>query len=707
MKRPLLTWLVFAACALIGLGVLGWFSAEMLRLERGAAQAREIAVREENVRLALWRMDSALASVHGLEAARPVGDYEPFVRTGATFTIDFRQNAPSSVLVPSPLLGFTPPFVRLHLQLQEDGRITSPQVPEGPAYTAALEAQVPGESMTSAAVRLRQLRGSETSTALLEAASIAPFSIALRDDGAPAAVPTSAPAEFAQQLAPQAERQATVELKKSQAELQQRNVLAEENYYTVNRAAPPRARPVERTFVATDEALEVADGFRRGGVAPRGHESPAPAGAAPTASFEAEQPIALDIPRQDMSQREFAAQAAAAPSVVSGAVAERDQAVAGVARAKGKAESDEGRPPFAPDDEPVTGTIDARWIGDELFFLRPVSGSAQVRAQAVWLDWPELRAWLLARVTDLLPGAALEPVDSNAAFTLDDASRRLAFLPVRLRPGPVALTATSSWSPLQVSLVIAWVLAGVGVVALALLLSGTLRLSERRGAFVSAVTHELRTPLTTFRMYTEMLSSGMVPDEGKRRSYLDTLRKEAERLSHLVENVLSYARLERGRASRRIEDTTPGDLFARIEERLRQRAEQGGLALTIGFEAGAAERPLRTDTTAFEQIVFNLVDNAAKYARRPEGGGTLAIQVAAGSQGRVITRVSDDGPGIAASVRKRLFQPFSKSAAEAAHSQPGVGLGLALSRRLARDELHGELALERTGPEGTVFRLEV
>jgi len=690
MKRPLLVWLVFAACTFTGLGVLGWFSAEMLRLERGAAQAREIAVREENVRLALWRMDSALASVHGLEAARPAGDYEPFVRTGATFTVDFRQNSPSSVLLPSPLLGFKPPFVRLHLQLQNDGQITSPQVPEGLAFAAALEAQMPGEVMAAAAARLRQLRGSETSTALLEAASITPSSSAWMDASTPAPAPTQAPAEFAQQLAPQAERQATVELKKSQAEQLQRNVLVEDTYSNLSRPAPQRARSVERAYLAADESLEVAEGFRRDGVAARSRESSAPAGAAPAVSVETEQPIALDIPRQDMRRSETAAQAAAEP-----------------VQAKGKAEADQDTASLALDDEPVAGAIDVRWIGDELFFLRPVSGSAHVRAQAVWLDWPELRAWLLTRVTDLLPGAALEPVASDAAFTLDDASRRLAFLPVRLQPGPVAMVATSSWSPLQVSLIMAWVLAGVGVVALALLLSGTLRLSERRGAFVSAVTHELRTPLTTFRMYTEMLSSGMVTDPAKRDSYLDTLRKEAERLSHLVENVLSYARLERGRASRRIEDTTPGDLFARIEERLRQRAEQGGLALTVGFEAGAAERPLRTDTTAFEQIVFNLVDNAAKYARRPEGGGTLAIQVAAGPHGRVITRVSDTGPGIAASVRKRLFQPFSKSAAEAAHSQPGVGLGLALSRRLARDELHGELSLERTGPEGTVFRLEV
>ena len=73
----------------------------------------------------------------------------------------------------------------------------------------------------------------------------------------------------------------------------------------------------------------------------------------------------------------------------------------------------------------------------------------------------------------------------------------------------------------------------------------------------------------------------------------------------------------------------------------------------------------------------------------------------------LVIRVQDRGPGLPPAARKRLFRPFSKSATEAAHSQPGVGLGLALSRRLARGELHGDLALESSGPAGTTFRLEL
>ncbi|MBE2212550.1 MAG: hypothetical protein IAE82_01665, partial [Opitutaceae bacterium] len=184
MKRPLLTWLVFAACTLTGLGVLGWFSAEMLRLERGAAQAREIAAREENVRLALWRMDSALASIHGLESARPVDDYEPFVRPPTTYSVDLRQNAPDGVLLPSPLLGFTPPFVRLHLQVRQDGAITSPQAPEGAARLAALQAAVPAGLIESASARLAAFRRTTEARALIASTEPSALQFASESDDA-------------------------------------------------------------------------------------------------------------------------------------------------------------------------------------------------------------------------------------------------------------------------------------------------------------------------------------------------------------------------------------------------------------------------------------------------------------------------------------------------------------------------------------------
>src|SRR5204863_5142335 len=154
--------------------------------------------------------------------------------------------------------------------------------------------------------------------------------------------------------------------------------------------------------------------------------------------------------------------------------------------------------------------------------------------------------------------------------------RVLASLPVRLLLSGPSEIVVPDWTPVRTSLAIAW--GGVGFAALAagVLLRGVLILSERRAAFVSAVTHELRTPLTTFRMYSEMLSEGMVPDESQRRHYLSTLKAEADRLFHLIENVLSYARLERGRRKTLRTAGTVEQLLRPIVARLSERAARDG-----------------------------------------------------------------------------------------------------------------------------------
>ena len=165
-------------------------------------------------------------------------------------------------------------------------------------------------------------------------------------------------------------------------------------------------------------------------------------------------------------------------------------------------------------------------------------------------------------------------------------SRRLAAIPARLVPGRIAFPAEASSSPVRLTLWLAWTAGLVAAAAVAGLLWGVLRLSQRRAAFVSAVTHELRTPLTTFHMYTEMLADGMVTDPSTQADYFRTLRAEASRLSHLVENVLAYARLERGRKNGPAEQLPVADVLHPIHARLAERATQAGMELIVeGDEA--------------------------------------------------------------------------------------------------------------------------
>jgi len=204
-------------------------------------------------------------------------------------------------------------------------------------------------------------------------------------------------------------------------------------------------------------------------------------------------------------------------------------------------------------------------------------------------------------------------------------------------------------------------------------------------------------------MYTEMLVEKMVPDEAKRTQYLNTMRCEADRLSHLVENVLAYARLERGKAPTSVCKIQLHELLTGVRDHLTQRADHAQMDLR--FEPnGVADTLVKADPAAVEQILFNLVDNACKYAASAQDR-TIHIE-ADEHNGFVRIRVRDHGPGVSKQEGRRLFKPFRKSARDAAHSAPGVGLGLALSLRLAH-AMNGKLHADTNHQGGACFVLSL
>lgn len=306
---------------------------------------------------------------------------------------------------------------------------------------------------------------------------------------------------------------------------------------------------------------------------------------------------------------------------------------------------------------------------------------------------------LEAEVRDLLPQASVEPVRFPAA---SDPGRQLALLPLKLAPGELPAGPSVGWSPARIGLALSSATIVVVLAATGLLLLGSLRLARRRADFVSAVTHELRTPLTTFRLYTEMLSDDMVPVPD-RPTYLATLRHESERLSHLVENVLAFSRLERRKSEPQLEEVELGRFLEDVQPRLERTVEGAGLTLT-----GARLTPeqsgvrVRIDRVAGERILQNLIDNACKYGR---GGERPEVELSGELRGRqAVLTVRDYGPGLSPGDRRRIFRPFHKSAARAAATAPGVGLGLALSRRLARS-FGGDLRCAEPQGRGAAFEL--
>ncbi len=354
------------------------------------------------------------------------------------------------------------------------------------------------------------------------------------------------------------------------------------------------------------------------------------------------------------------------------------------------------------------GQMHAVWVAGQLFLLRRViwkmesPGSVKpttrrVSVQGTWMDSQILMDQLLHEVADLLPKAKLVPVEGTRA-AVDPLS--MVSFPFRLDRSE-ALSAVNGpvKIPFGAPLWVAWSAVGFALLTCSLLVRGVMRLSERRASFVSAVTHELRTPLTTFRLYSDMLEAGAVKPEN-RGDYLRVLSREADRLSHLVENVLSFSKVERGSARSVVRETAVSDLLEPMRERLEARLATASLTLEMD---AASDITLRVDSAAVEHILFNLIDNAAKYAAT---GQPPVVEISVkpiGKQLEILVR--DHGPGILPAERRRIFRAFHKSAREAAETRPGVGLGLALSRRLAKS-LGGSLDCVDS-PSGASFALRL
>ncbi len=356
----------------------------------------------------------------------------------------------------------------------------------------------------------------------------------------------------------------------------------------------------------------------------------------------------------------------------------------------------------------LQGVMQPIWIGNHLILFRRIEGKGEPFFQCCWLDWEQIQTALKKEVQDLLPEVGFEPVKANTRLNIGTA---LTTLPVQLVIDSQKLLSTlslngnaaiSNNSGLEMALLLSWLGLGLAAAASALLLSGVMKLSERRASFVSAVTHELRTPLTTFRMYSEMLAEQMVPPN-KQQEYANTLKLQADRLSHLVENVLQFARLERSSAKLSTETVIVSELFERFSSRLAERTDEAELRLTIEVDETVADTLLKTQPASIEQVLFNLVDNACKYARPSSKN---LIEVECQPVGKMLQfSVRDYGPGVAPNFKKTMFQPFSKSDLEAANSAPGVGLGLALCQRMARS-LGGRL-FHHTREDGAIFILEI
>jgi len=217
---------------------------------------------------------------------------------------------------------------------------------------------------------------------------------------------------------------------------------------------------------------------------------------------------------------------------------------------------------------------------------------------------------------------------------------------------------------------------GVGVAAL-VQVHREHQLDRLRDDFVSGVSHEFRTPLTQIMVFAELLEHEKLTTDEERRRALSVIDREARRLTHLVENVLRFARLRRVDASPpMVEPIDVGTVVQEVLDAFEPLARPRSVQLAA--EVGPNCR-LRGNRTAIHQMLTNLLDNALKYG--PDGQ-TVTVR-ARRMNGSVRIEVEDQGPGIPPSERERIWAPYRRLDKDVAGDVRGSGIGLAVVADLA------------------------
>jgi len=250
---------------------------------------------------------------------------------------------------------------------------------------------------------------------------------------------------------------------------------------------------------------------------------------------------------------------------------------------------------------------------------------------------------------------------------------------------------------------LAMLIAVVGVVIIVRASMEERRLAALKSDFVANVSHELKTPLASVRMFGEMLLTGRAPTEAKRTEYLEIIVGESERLSSLIDNVLDFAKVERGKDAYDFAEGDLSEVASRAVEMLRYRAKQQDTSFDLEVEPA----PVVFDARAVELAIINLIDNALKYAKGTESVRVAVTAVAEEDGGGATVSIADGGHGIEPADQERIFDRFVRGRGAQDMHVRGSGIGLALVKHIA--ETHGgRVRVESPWTEdgkGTVFEV--
>jgi len=242
------------------------------------------------------------------------------------------------------------------------------------------------------------------------------------------------------------------------------------------------------------------------------------------------------------------------------------------------------------------------------------------------------------------------------------------------------------------------ILLAAGIVLTHRNITREMALARLKSDFVSNVSHELRTPLSLIRLYAETLEMGRLKTPEKYHEYYSIIRKESERLTALINNILDFSRIEAGRKEYDFRETDMRELVHNTLESYRYQIEQHGFA----FEEKIADDvpTMRVDREAMARSLLNLVNNALKYSQDQKFIGVNLFR----DNGSVKLEVEDHGIGIPTHEQTKIFEKFYRVGDPLVHNTKGSGLGLSLVRHIVQAH-GGDVAVDSAPGRGSKFTI--
>jgi len=228
------------------------------------------------------------------------------------------------------------------------------------------------------------------------------------------------------------------------------------------------------------------------------------------------------------------------------------------------------------------------------------------------------------------------------------------------------------------------------------------RLNAMKSDFVASVSHELRAPVASIRLMADALEAGKIAAPTI-REFHQLISRESTRLSALIENVLDFSRLERGRRHWHFTECDPATILLDCVRVMEPIAAEKQITLTL-TPGPPADLTAMADAGAIHQALVNLLDNAIKFS---PAGAAVTIQLTTDeTQGRWHISITDDGPGIAAAEHQRIFERFHRLGSELRRETQGTGIGLSVVKAIAEAH-HGSITLRSQPGHGSTFVLSI